>query len=163
MKKIKDKIKITHQKLREIQAPIVSSLIYGFAEEIGHEKAMKIAGKVISEDAIASGKKMAKEYKGNTLIELAKIVKDVWAQNGALKIEMIKETESELFFDVTHCEYAQMYEKMEIKDLGFTLSCIRDFSFLKGFNPQIELKRTQTIMEGAKYCDFRFKALTFSD
>jgi predicted hydrocarbon binding protein len=163
VKKIKDKIKITHQKLREIQAPIVSSLIYGFAEEIGHEKAMKIAGKVISEDAIASGKKMAKEYKGNTLIELAKIVKDVWAQNGALKIEMIKETESELFFDVTQCEYAQRYEKMEIKDLGSTLSCIRDFSFLKGFNPQIELKRTQTIMEGAKYCDFRFKALTFSD
>ena len=60
MKKVQDKIKITHQKLREIQAPIVSSLIYGFAEEIGHEKAMRIAGNVIREDAITSGKKMAK-------------------------------------------------------------------------------------------------------
>ena len=70
-------MKITHQKLRELQAPIVSSLIYGFAGEIGHEKAMKIAGKVISEDAIASGKKMAQEYEGNTLTELSKIVKEV--------------------------------------------------------------------------------------
>ena len=70
---------------------------------------------------------------------------------------MIKETDSELFFDVTYCGYAQMYEKMGIKDMGYTLSCIRDFSFLKGFNPQIELRRTQTIMEGAKYCDFRFE------
>jgi len=43
-------MKLTHQKLREIQAPIVSSLIYGFAGEIGHEKAMKIAGKVIREE-----------------------------------------------------------------------------------------------------------------
>ena len=154
---------ITHQKLREIQAPIVTLLINGFAKEIGYKKAIKIAENVISEDAIASGKKMATEYKGNSLTELAKIVKDVWAQNGALKIEMIKETESELFFNVRYCEYAQMYEKMGIKDMGSTLSCIRDFSFLKGFNPQIELKRTQTIMEGAKYCDFRFKALTFSD
>jgi predicted hydrocarbon binding protein len=152
---------ITHQKLREIQAPIVTLLINGFAKEFGYKKVIKIAENVISQDAMAAGKKMAKEYKGNALTELAKIVKDVWAKNGALKIDMIKETESELFFDVTYCEYAQMYEKMGIKNMGSTLSCIRDFSFLKGFNPQIELKRTQTIMEGAKYCDFRFKSVTF--
>jgi predicted hydrocarbon binding protein len=152
---------ITHQKLREIQAPIVTLLINGFAKEFGYKKAIKIAENVISQDAMAAGKKMAKEYNGNTLTELANIVKNVWAKNGALKIDMIKETECELFFDVTYCEYAQMYEKMGIKDIGSTLSCIRDFSFLKGFNPQIELKRTQTIMEGAKYCDFRFKSVTF--
>lgn len=154
-------MKITHQKLREIQAPLVSSLIYGFAGEIGDEKAMKIASKVISEDAIASGKKMAQEYEGNTLIELSKIVKEVWGNDGAIEIKMIKATDSELFFDVIYCGYAQMYEKMGIKDMGSTLSCVRDFSFLKGFNPQIELRRTQTIMEGAKYCDFRFKRLIF--
>ncbi|MBW1725822.1 MAG: hypothetical protein JRJ33_10815 [Deltaproteobacteria bacterium] len=34
-------MKITHQKCREIQAPIVSSLIYGFAREIGYEKAIE--------------------------------------------------------------------------------------------------------------------------
>jgi len=68
-------MKITHLKLREIQAPIVSSLISGFAGEVGYEKTMKIAGKVISEDAIASGKKMAQEHEGNTLTELSEIVK----------------------------------------------------------------------------------------
>ena len=155
-------MKITHQMLREIQAPMVSSLIYGFAGEIGYEKAIKIARKVISEDAIESGKKMAQVYEGNTLTELSKIVKEVWADDGAIEIKMIKETDRELFFDVTYCGYAQIYEKMGIKDMGSTLSCVRDFSFLKGFNPQIELSRTQTIMEGAKYCDFRFKRLTFS-
>ncbi|MBW2490013.1 MAG: L-2-amino-thiazoline-4-carboxylic acid hydrolase [Deltaproteobacteria bacterium] len=160
MKKIKSKMNVTHQKLRELQAPIVSSLIYGFAKEIGYEKAMKIARSVINEDSIASGKKMAQEYEGNTLAELSKIVKEVWANDGAIEIRMIKETDKELFFDVTYCGYAQMYEKMGIKDIGSTLSCIRDFSFLKGFNPKIELRRTQTIMEGAKYCDFRFKSLT---
>ena len=156
-------MKITHQKLREIQAPIVSSLIDGYAGEIGYEKAMEVAGKVISEDAIASGKKMARQYEGNTMTELSKIVKEVWANDGAIEIKMIQETDIELFFDVTYCGYAQMFEKMGIKDMGYTLSCIRDFSFLKGFNPQIELRRTQTIMEGAKYCDFRFKSLTFSE
>ena len=148
---------ITHLKLREIQAPIVTLLIKGFAGEIGHEKAKKIAEKVIREDAMASGKALALRYGGNTLAELSRIVKEVWAKDGALKIKMIKETDNLLFFNVTYCGYARIYEKMGIKEMGSLLSCIRDFSFIKGFNPQIELKRTQTIMEGAKYCDFRFK------
>jgi L-2-amino-thiazoline-4-carboxylic acid hydrolase len=153
---------ITHLKLREIQAPIVTRLINGFAGEIGHEKAIKIAGNVIKEDAMASGKEMALQYAGNTLAELSKVVKEVWAKDGALRIKMIKETDSELFFDVTYCGYARLYEKMRIKEMGSVLSCTRDFSFISGFNPRIELKRTQTIMEGAKYCDFRFKRVTFS-
>ena len=32
-----------------------------------------------------------------------------------------------------------------------------------GFNPAIELTRTQTIMEGAPFCDFRFRLATSSD
>jgi predicted hydrocarbon binding protein len=153
---------ITHLKLREMQAPIVTKLINGFTEEIGREKAMKIAENVIQEDAMAFGKEMALQYAGNTLTELSKIVNEVWAKDGALKIKMIKETDSELFFDVTYCGYALTYEKMGIKEMGSVLSCTRDFSFISGFNPRIELKRTQTIMEGAKFCDFRFKNVAVS-
>ena len=74
-----------------------------------------------------------------------------------MKIQIIRETDSELFFDVTYCGYAQMYEKMGLKELGFILSCSRDFPFMEGFNPEIELSRAKTIMEGAGYCDFRYK------
>ena len=149
-------MKITHLKSREIQAPLVSSILQGFAQEIGYEKTIEITKKVISEDAIRSGKKLAQQYSGNTMAELSKIVKEVWAQDDAMKIEMIKENDNELFFDVTYCGYAEMYEKMGIKELGVILSCSRDFPFMVGFNPEIELRRTRTIMEGATYCDFRY-------
>jgi len=152
-------MEVTHVKCREIQAPMVSSLIYGFAREIGFEKAIEIARNVIRQDAAAAGKKSAQEYSGNTLAELSKIVKEVWAKDNALTLEMLKENETTLFFDVTHCEYAQMYVRMGIEDIGFILSCSRDFSFMEGFNPRIELKRTKTIMEGAECCDFRFSLL----
>ncbi len=33
----------------------------------------------------------------------------------------------------------------------------RDYTLAQGFNPAIELTRTQTIMEGAPFCDFRFR------
>jgi hypothetical protein len=150
-------VRITHLKYREIQAPIVSSLIRGFAEEIGSDKTLEVAMKVISKDAIESGKKLAQEYSGNSMSELTKIVKEVWAKDGAMKIQIIRENDNELFFDVTYCGYAQMYEKMGIKEFGFILSCSRDFPFMEGFNPEIELRRTTTIMEGSDCCDFRYK------
>jgi len=157
MKKKASDVRITHLKCREIQAPIVSSLIQGFAEEIGSDKTLEVAMKVISKDAIESGKKLAQEYSGNSMSELTKIVKEVWAKDGAMKIQIIRENDNELFFDVTYCGYAQMYEKMGIKELGFILSCSRDFPFMEGFNPEIELRRTKTIMEASDCCDFRYK------
>ena len=47
-------MKITHLKRREVQAPIVSSLISAFANEIGYDKAVDIAKEVIREDAMST-------------------------------------------------------------------------------------------------------------
>jgi hypothetical protein len=148
---------LTHLKCREVQAPIVSSLIKEFAKEIGYEKAIEIAKEAIKKDAILSGKMLAEKFSGNSLSELSTIAKVVWAKDNAMSIRIIRETEMELFFDVTECGYAKMYEKLGLRDLGCILSCDRDFSFLEGFNPSIELIRTKTIMDGKETCDFRYK------
>ena len=149
-------MKITHLKRREVQAPLVSSLISAFANEIGYDKAVDIAKEVIRENAILSGKTLAEEYSGNSMAELSKILKEVWANDDALEIKMVKETEKELFFDVSYCGYAEIYEKLGVKKLGCILSCMRDYYFLEGFNPSITLRRTKTIMEGNNYCNFRY-------
>lgn len=149
-------MKITHLKRREVQAPLVSSLIGAFANEIGYVNAIDIAKEVIREDAILSGKTLAQEYSGNSIAELSKIAKEVWAKDDALEIKMVKETDKELFFDVSYCGYVEMYEKLGVKKLGCILSCLRDYYFLEGFNPKITLKRTKTIMEGSDHCDFRY-------
>jgi hypothetical protein len=49
-----------------------------------------------------------------------------------------------------------MYRELGASGLGAILSCNRDGAFCTGFNPAIRLTRTQTIMAGADYCDFRF-------
>jgi hypothetical protein len=49
-----------------------------------------------------------------------------------------------------------MYRVLGIQDLGKSLSCGRDFALADGFNPRMKLARTQTIMEGAAFCDFRY-------
>jgi len=149
-------IKITHLMRREIQAPIVSALIKAFADKIGYDNAMEIVKQVVREDAILSGRTLADKCGGNTLRELSKIVNEVWANDEAMKIKIIKEDKDELCFNVISCKYADLYEKLGIKELGCLLSCSRDFWFMEGFNPEIELIRTKTIMGGSECCDFRY-------
>jgi hypothetical protein len=38
--------------------------------------------------------------------------------------------------------------------------CNRDHAMIDGFNPDLKLTRTQTVMEGASHCDFRFTKKT---
>jgi hypothetical protein len=79
-----------------------------------------------------------------------------WTRDNALEIEVIEQGEQAFFFNVTCCRYAELYEKLGLTELGVILSCARDFALIKGFNPKITLIRTQTIMEGAAVCDFRY-------
>ncbi len=148
---------IPHLMRREIQAPLVSALIKGFAEEFGSERTHIVAKNIISKDAALSGKTSSEKYSGNSLNELLKIVKEVWAKDGTMEMQNISMDQTSLKFDVTRCGYAEMYEKLGIKELGVLLSCCRDFVFMDGFNPELELVRTKTIMEGEDICDFCYK------
>jgi hypothetical protein len=49
-----------------------------------------------------------------------------------------------------------MYRALGIPELGAVLSCNRDASLIEGFNPEVRFVRTQTIMQGAPCCDFRY-------
>jgi hypothetical protein len=50
-----------------------------------------------------------------------------------------------------------MYRRLGLEELGPILSCGRDGAMIDGFNPQIDFERTQTLMEGASHCDFRYR------
>ena len=54
-------------------------------------------------------------------------------------------------------ESAQVLRRLGLEDLGPILSCGRDGAMIEGFNPAIDFRRTQTLMEGAAYCDFRYQ------
>lgn len=148
---------ISHLQRREIQAPIAACLIRGFMDAVGEAKALEVASAAIAEDARKSGQVLAEELGANDLKALLRIVNEVWAEEGAIVIELLEGSDQNLSFNVTRCRYAETYEAQGFKDLGYCLSCSRDGAFASGFNPRIQLTRTQTLMEGAPHCDFRFK------
>jgi hypothetical protein len=141
---------------REIEARIVGPLVRAFIAEIGEQRTLEIVRNLIRDLARQGGSDLAKALGDHSLEAFARGL-DRWRENGALEIDMLEQSPARLSFNVTRCRYAEMYKALGLRDLGASLSCERDFALVQGFNPDIELTRTQTIMEGAACCDFRFR------
>lgn len=140
---------------REIQAPLAACLVREFADHLGFEKALAIATKAVQKDAEKIGKMMSETY-GKTIEDLYRVIKEVWANDNAIEFEIIEKTKHRLRFNVVHCQYVELYDKLRLKDFGFCLSCSRDAYFAKGFNPKMKFERRQTLMQGASFCDLCF-------
>ncbi|HSB70942.1 MAG TPA: L-2-amino-thiazoline-4-carboxylic acid hydrolase [Candidatus Methylomirabilis sp.] len=143
-------------KRREIEARILAPMIQAFAAEFGRERVIEIAKQVIVEIARRQGKGLAEQLGGNSLAHFVS-GKDPWVKGDALQVEVLRESETAYDFNVTRCRYAEMYRALGIPELGAVLSCGRDYALGDGFNPDLQLTRTQTIMEGAPFCDFRYR------
>ena len=80
-----------------------------------------------------------------------------FAKGDALDYRVQAQSEETYEIDVTQCRYAQFYNEMGEPELGFLLVCSLDFPFAEGFDPDLKLMRSQTIMQGASHCDFRYR------
>ena len=143
--------------LRRIEANIIKPIYEEMAREIGHEKADEILGAAIEKAAIEQGRSMAEENKDGPSLKAFISLFERWKMGGALEVEVLNETDDQFDFNVTRCRYAETYRDMGLGKIGHLLSCGRDGSFCKGYDPNIELERGQTIMQCAAHCDFRYR------
>jgi len=148
--------KISLLSRREIEARLIAPLLEVFADEFGQEITYEIARRAIVQMAEEQGQQLAAQPGAHGLQEFAGVLES-WTQDGALELDVIESNAERLAFDVNRCRYAEMYASLGCQELGTLLSCSRDYAFAAGFNPEIELVRTQTIMNGDDCCDFRFR------
>jgi predicted ArsR family transcriptional regulator len=140
---------------REIEARILAPLIEALGQEFGRERVLEIARQTIIRVAQEQGKQLAGNMGGNSLEHLAGSL-EAWKKDDAMQIEVLELSEQRFAFNVTRCRYAEMYRALGIPELGALLSCNRDGALIQGFNPDVKFERTQTILEGAPFCDFRY-------
>jgi hypothetical protein len=141
---------------REIEARIVAPLMDAFATEVGQERALEIVRQVIEKIAREQGAQLAQQAGGCTLAHFSAAL-EAWKKGDAMTMDILEQNDNRLSFNVTRCGYADMYRQLGIPGLGKTLSCGRDFAQIEGFNSEIQLTRTQTILDSAPYCDFRYE------
>lgn len=140
---------------REVEARILAPMLDAMGEAFGRDRVLQVMRDTIVRIAKKQGSELAGSMGGVTFQHFAESLK-FWTMNDALQIDVIEQTEEKFSFNVTRCRYAELYESLGIRELGSALSCARDFALIEGFNPDVSLERTQTIMDGAPYCDFRY-------
>ena len=148
-------------KRRTIEARILAPVVKAMADEFGKERVHAVLGRVIVEIARSQGAAMAAQCDGNSPADLAGTLPQ-WRADGALEMEVLEQNDERLSYNITRCRYAEMYRELGIPELGAILSCGRDAALIEGFNPMVQLTRTQTLLGGASHCDFRYRTVTKS-
>ena len=141
---------------REIEARLLIPLIEALSTRFGQAEVLAIVRGTIIEIARQQGQQMAESCPVNDLPHFASTLEN-WKKGNAMEIQVYEQTDRCFSFDVRRCRYAEMYRALGVPELGLLLSCSRDFSLVEGFNAEIRLTRTHTIMEGAESCDFRYQ------
>jgi hypothetical protein len=153
---VDQEVSISHLQRRKIEGRVLMPFIAACRERFGDAATRELVATVIRQLAADDGGKWAETY-GPSLSSLRRVAEEVWAGGGSLAIEVVSQTDDQLDFNVTRCRYAEFYKSLGLTDLGYQFHCNRDHAMIVGFNPDVELLRTQTLMEGGSHCDFRFR------
>ncbi|MBU7018672.1 MAG: L-2-amino-thiazoline-4-carboxylic acid hydrolase [Theionarchaea archaeon] len=97
---------------------------------------------------------IAKEEENNTIEDLIRIL---W---GALREAggefSVEETKDGVQIYCTKCPIASAYKEIGREEYGLLFHCITDPYIVEGFNPEIEFRRTKTLMGGDDCCDHHY-------
>jgi hypothetical protein len=146
----------------KIQAQVLVPLVKALQTELGEERTHAIVREALGDLYRKYGEKWWRTQGPGNLGEKVASAFEMFAAGDALEYEVVKQAPDAFEVNVKECRYAQFYNRIGAPELGFLLTCSADFSHAEGFGADVQLTRTQTIMQGASHCDFRY-ALKQSD
>ena len=140
----------------KIQAQVLVPLVKALQAELGEARANALVRKALGGVYRRYGEEFWRAKQGNLGKAMASAFA-TYARDDALDYQVIEQSQDAFAINVAGCRYAEFYKELGEPELGFLLVCSADRSLADGFGPDIKLTRTQTIMQGASHCDFRYK------
>jgi hypothetical protein len=140
----------------KIQAQVLIPLVKALRAELGEERADAIVREALGDWYRKAGEKWWQRQQASSLGDRMACAFEEFAAGDALDYGVIRQAPDAFDVNVTGCRYADFYKQLGVPELGFLLVCGADFGMAEGYGAGVQLARTQTIMEGASHCDFRF-------
>lgn len=143
----------------KLQAAVILPVLRTLRAELGASRANAIVGDALRQWARDLYHRIG-EAKPGTPREKWDAV---WADDmrprigDAVEREMLRDDPSVREYNITRCQYAEFFKSLGEPELGGILLCDSDFHIADVGGENVEFKRTQTIMQGAPYCDFRYR------
>ena len=150
--------KISMLELAKIQAKVLVPVIRALRKELGTERADQIVAEALRSWSRELYGKIGKEMPGRPAEKFDAILQTWMPRIGAdVDFDVIQQTPEHWDFNITGCRYADFFRQLGEPELGALLLCEQDVHVTDVVGqPDVKLERTQTIMKGAQYCDFRW-------
>lgn len=135
----------------KIQARAVIPIVKALEQELGKERAHAIVGKAIAENYVKWRDKRGFEPDTHPGAD---------DDNGpAFPVEktVVENTDSAYGHNITGCAFADYFRSIGEPEIGALMTCGVDFAAEAHMRPGWEFDRTQTRMQGAPHCDFRWR------
>lgn len=135
----------------KIQSRVVIPIVKALEKEIGKEKAHAIVGQAIADAYVAHRERRGFELNTHPRDE----------QDGGMDFpverEVVTDQESEFGYNITGCQFAEYFRSIGEPEIGALMTCGVDFAAEALMRPDWDFSRTQTRMQGAAHCDFRWQ------
>ncbi len=139
----------------KIQAEILMPLYRRLKTEIGPSRARELLKEAVDEFATGLGRSIARIEGAHSLDKLRNAV-PMFTARDAIEIEPMEQSDTVMAFNVRRCRYAELFDELGDREFGRLMVCGIDPPMTAGIGPDLKLERTQTMMEGADHCDFRW-------
>ena len=147
----------------KIQAQVLVPLVKALQPELGTARADALVRKALGDLYRSHSVEFAKARSKTDLGKFVASAFKTYARDDALEYDVLEQTPDAYAIDIRRCRYAEFYKELGEPELGFLLVCTADFAVADGFGDDVKLTRTQTIMQGADHCDFRYRRVNKQD
>jgi predicted ArsR family transcriptional regulator len=142
----------------KLQAQVLVPVLRAFRAMLGEEQANQVVRAALREWSHQLFHDIGERLDGSPMQKWMTLRAAVLAKaNEHVEVELLRQESDAIDVNVTGCRYAEFFKSLGEPELGALLLCEMDFDLAAVGTPDMELKRTQTIMQGASYCDFRYK------
>lgn len=133
-------------------------LVRALRKELGNQQANRIVSEALRDWSRSIYGKIGEHTEGRPVEKFEAVLNSWTPKIGPdVDLETIRETSEHYDFNITGCRYADFFRQLGEPELGALLLCESDINVTEVLgDPGVRLERTQTIMKGAKYCDFRW-------
>ena len=142
----------------KIQARVLVPVLRALRSELGAERANLLVINALREWSHEVFRRIGASMTGSAKEKWAAFNWEATARIGTdIETQMLRVEPDAMDFNVLGCRYADFFRELGEPELGAVLLCEGDHHIVDAVGPDVQLTRTQTIMKGASYCDFRYR------
>jgi hypothetical protein len=142
----------------KIQAQVLVPVMRALRAELGRDKADALVKGALRDWSKGLFAEIGKDIEGTPYRKFATMntaLADVTMQE--VSFDMHRRDKQALEFDITSCRFAEFFRALGEPELGALLICHVDADIADAGGGEVSFSRTQTLMQGASCCNFRYK------